>query len=215
MRNLLDRIARLACACIATVGASTARAGDVPHYGHIEAVWKAQSIVLEYRSAGRHYSCGILEYKIKMILRRLGAHDQLKVRPYACRDLAARARFEVYMESPVEATAENIHEITHYDSEDELVARVRGVQLPSPADVERFPAAWESITFRRDRKLDLDAGDCALVQQLRRQILPRMSVQVTRDIKGVDCSQELTGIMGPRLTVLALVPASASQELSR
>ena len=215
MRNLLAQIARLTCAGLAMATAPPAHAENLPQQRHIEAVWKAQRIVLEYRSAGRHYPCGILEYKIKVILRRLGAHDQLKVRSSACRDLAARARFEVYMESPVEATAENIREITHYDSGDELVARVRGVQLPSPADVERFPAAWESITFRRDRKLDLDAGDCALVHQLRHQILPKMSVQVTRDIKSVNCSQELAGIRGPRFTVLALVPTSGSQELPR
>ena len=211
MPRLLDRITRSACACIVSIAALNVHAAEPPTENHIEAVWKAQSIVFDYRSEGRTYRCDILEYKIKAILQRLGARDRLELHRYACRDLAGRARFEVVMESPVEATKENVHEITRYDSKDELVARVHGVSLPSPADVERFPAIWESISFRRDRELHLDAGDCALVQQVRHQILPRMSVQVTKDIKVVDCAQELTGIVGPRLTVVALVPANVQQ----
>jgi hypothetical protein len=208
MRKLLDRIARSACACIVLAAALTAHAADLQQRDDIEAVWKAQSIVFQYRSEGRLYPCDILKYKIGMILRRLGARESLALRRSGCHDLAGHARFEVLLESPVEATADNIRDITRYDSEDELVARVRGVPLPSPADVERFPAAWESISLR---KLDLDAGDCALVQQLRRQILSKMSVEVMKDIKGVDCSQELAGIRPPRLMVLALVPARESQ----
>jgi hypothetical protein len=174
----------------------------------IEAVWKPQTIMFEYRSEGRVYRCDILQYKIGMILRRLGARDRLEVRRFACSDHGGRTRFEVLMESPVEATAENVRDITSYSSEDELIARARGVQLPSAADLERFPAAWESIAFHRDGALYLEAGDCALVQQLRRQILPKMSLRVTKDIASMDCAQELSGIGSPRLTVTALVPTS-------
>lgn len=208
MRKLIDRIALMLCVGIASVIAMTVRAADVEQSDVIEAVWKAQNIVFDYRSEGRLYRCDILEYKIRVILRRLGARDTLALRRSGCRDLAGRARFEMLMEVPVTATAANIREITSYDGEDELIARLRGVQLASPIDLERFPAAWQSVSLRT---FDLDAGDCALVQQLRRQIMPKMSLQVTKDIKGIDCSQELTGIAPPRLRVLALLPARTPQ----
>lgn len=205
MRTLRNRIMCSGLAGIAMLFAMSANAAELPH-DDIVAVWKPQRLVFNYRSEGRHYSCGTLEYKIKTILNHLGADDRLELKNFSCHDLASFARFEVVMHSPVEATEENVRAITEYDSEDQLVARVQGVALPSAGEIETFPAIWASVSFR---KLDLDAGDCALVQQLRRQILPKMSVQVTKDIRGVDCSQELNGISGPQLTVLALVPLQA------
>jgi hypothetical protein len=208
MCSLLHRIALSACACTASAAALTVHAADLPQHGPIEAVWKAQSVMFEYRSAGRFYPCEVLEYKIRMVLHRLGARERLELRRHRCSDLDGSARLEVLMESPVAATEDNVRDITRYDSKDELVARVRGVDLPSPPDLQRFPATWESVSFR---KLRLDAGDCALVQQLRRQVLPKMSIQVIKDITGVGCDLEFAGFIGPRFTVLALVPASVPQ----
>jgi hypothetical protein len=51
----------------------------------------------------------------------------------------------------------------------------------------------------------LTPGDCELVQQLRRQILPKMSVHIIRD--NVRCSAGFGEIAPPQLTVSALVPA--------
>jgi hypothetical protein len=97
--------------------------------------------------------------------------------------------------------------VTTYDAKSELVARVQGTALPTAENLQRFPATWKTVSFRHAKRLDLDAGDCALVQQLRNQLLPKMSIRVLRDIRGVDCSEELSGIRKPDLTVAALVPA--------
>lgn len=204
MRRSHSCLAGLAAVCIA-MAALPAQA-DPSAADSIEAIWNPQSIVFNFRSEGRLYPCAILEYKIRLILRRLGASDRLQIRSDHCRDLGGQARFEALLESPVEATTENIRAVTSYGSREQLVARVRGEQLPSPAEVQTFVAAWESISFRSEGKLDIDGGDCALVQQLRRQVMTKMSVRVTRDIARVDCSQELTSIAVPHLTVVALVP---------
>jgi hypothetical protein len=207
VRHFLDRITRSLITLVAVATALTSHATDSAPSGSVEAVWKAQRIEFVYRSEGRLYRCDTLEHKIKQVLHRLGAHEQIELRHLACHDLARQAHFELLMESPIEATPENVGDLTQYDSEDELIARVRHEQLPSSADLPRFAAVWQPISFRRDA-LDLDAGDCALVQQLRRQVLPKMAVHVTADIKSIDCSAELMGIAKPRLNVVALVPAS-------
>ena len=189
------------CVCLALLTLSMAHGANAPQVP-VEAVWRAQRLTFHYRSEGRMYPCDILEHKIRRILAQLGARDQLVVHRVACRDFAGDALLEVVMESPVVATEENIRAITQYDSEDELIARLQGVPLPTAENLERFPAVWESISLQRAPKVHLQAGDCALVQQLRRQILPKMSVQIVKDIDRVDCTQA-----SPRLTVVALVAA--------
>lgn len=187
------------CACLALLIMPLAWAEKEPQ-DPVEAVWRAQRVTFHYRSEGKMYRCDALEHKIRGILAQLGARDQVVIRRISCRDFATAARVEVIMESPVVATEENIRELTQYDTEDELIARLRGVALPNPEELERFPAVWESIALQRAPKIYLETSDCALVQQLRRQVLPKMSVQIVKDIDRVDCSQA-----SPRLTVLALV----------
>jgi hypothetical protein len=187
-------------ACLTLLALSTgARAAEAPP-DTVEAVWRAQHLTFQYRSQGRMYRCEVLEHKVQRILEQFGARDRVIVRGISCRDFAGVVRLDVVMESPVEATDENIREIVQYDSEDELIARVRGTPLPSAENIERFPAVWESIAIQRAPKVYVEVSDCALVQQLRRQILPKMSVQIVKDIDRVDCTQA-----SPRLTVMALV----------
>lgn len=199
MRCLSGRITHAICACLGVLLAFTAPRAESPQ-DPVEAVWRPQRLIFQYRSEGKLYACDILEAKIRTILHGLGANERLELRRVSCRDFAIISRHEVIMASPVIATEENIRDITNYNSEDELIARVHGVQLPSAAELERFPAVWQQISLRRTRKVHLEDRDCALVQQLRRQILPKMSVEVIKDINHVDCTYA-----SPRMTVVALV----------
>lgn len=188
------------CVCLALFAISSARGGEESPPDPVEAVWLAQRLTFHYRSQGQMYRCDILEYKVKRVLELLGARDRIVVRGMACRDFAGVVQLEVLMESPVVATPENIRAITQYDSRDELIAQLRGVALPTAENIERFPAVWQRIALTRAPRIHVDTGDCALIQQLRRQILPSMSVQIIKDIDRTDCSQA-----SPRLTVMALV----------
>lgn len=208
MRKLWGRVACSVCACLALFVGLTARGAEPPR-DPVEAVWKPQHMVFHYRSEGTMYNCEVLTEKIKMILIELGARDSVDVRRVSCRDLAGSARLEVSIESPVAATEENIRDITSYNSEDELIARVNGTALAAPEDLERFPAVWEPKSFRSGGRPYLHDRDCALVQQLRRQIMTRMSVEVVKDIERVDCS-----LAGPRLRVLALVAARKGPDVA-
>jgi hypothetical protein len=193
------------CACLValfTLSIAPLSIAERAEQDSVEAVWRPQRLTFSYRSEGRVYACDLLQTKVAKILTQFGARERIVVRRVSCRDFAGTAQLEVLMESPVIATPENIRAITAYDSQDELIARVQGVHLPAAEDLERFPAVWESMSIQRARKLALDTADCALVQQLRRQILPKMSVQIVKDIDRVDCTQA-----SPRLTVVALVAA--------
>jgi hypothetical protein len=196
------------------IAAPFAAVADAPGEGQsVEAVWKPQQVSFEYRGYSTTYSCRSLEDKLKLILRTVGAREDVQLHSYACDEQIGIARFQIALQSPVVASAENLRELTTYDAKGELIARVNGERLPSAADLPRFTAVWKTVSFARDRRMRLERGDCELVQQLRRQILTRMSVHIVKD--NVRCSASMGNVGPPRLTVSALVPAEEAAQLSR
>jgi hypothetical protein len=168
----------------------------------VEAVWKVQSLTFAYRGYATAYSCDALLDKVREILQSLGARDTMSIRSSGCSDMTP-GRMDITLESPVEATTENIQALTTYDSRQELLARVRNERLASAEDVQRFPATWKTISMSRDRQLKLGPSDCELVEQLRRQVFPRMSIRV--DYDRLRCSAVFGNIGQPQLRVAALV----------
>lgn len=197
------RLIAIAWAAVLLLAGSVAHAESQPDAAVVEAVWKPQRINFVYRGYSTLYTCSGLQEKLEKILTSVGARGGVELRAYSCDDALSIARFEIALTSPVEATPENVEELTTYDAHDELIARVRGERLASAEDLQRFPAVWKTISFARSREMRLEPGDCELVLQLRRHILPRMSVQIVSD--RVRCS-EFGNIGRPQLTVSALVP---------
>ncbi len=69
----------------------------------------------------------------------------------------------------------------------------------------RFPAAWTTLSLR-SADMYLTAGDCELVHQLRKQVLPKLSVQVLNE--PTRCTPVLSrGGMPPKMKVRALTVA--------
>ena len=169
----------------------------------VEAVWKVQSLSFAYSGYATVYSCNALLDKVSEILQSLGARDTLRIRSVGCTDMVTHGRMEITLESPVEATPENIEALTTYDSKQELVARMRNEQLAGAEDVQRFPATWKTVSMSRDRQLKIGPSDCELVEQLRRDVLPRMSIRVEYD--RLRCSAVFGNIGQPQLRVAALV----------
>jgi hypothetical protein len=202
-------------AALALFGAAQANPADTSpadQGSHIEAVWKTQQIAFEYYSYTTFYTCPSLHRRLQRMLVSVGASPDMRLQSYRCDDHSGAARFLFEIKSPVEATPENIRAMTTHDSTDELVAMVNGERLPTAEDVQRFPVVWKKVAFARDRYLRLSPGDCELVEQFRRQVLPKMSVHVLHD--SVRCSPGHQGISPPRLTVSALVPVNADAPLT-
>ena len=80
---------------------------------------------------------------------------------------------------------------------------MRNERLGTAEYVQRFPATWKTISMTRDKQLKLGPSDCELVEQLRRDVLPRMSIRVEYD--RLRCSAVFGNIGQPQLRVVALV----------
>lgn len=193
---------KLASAAAAITALSiSASAPAAPDY--VTAVWRQQSLEFAYQGATA-YSCSTLQQRLEAILRSVGARDGLSIVMQRCMDQAG-AHVQITLESPVEATAANIAAVTRHMSTDALVAKVRNESLPTPENIERFPAAWKTVSMSRDRALKLDAGDCELVKQLRRDVFPRMAIRIVHD--NLKCSAAFGNLGQPQLSIAALVAA--------
>jgi hypothetical protein len=186
------------------LGAAPALARD--DNPNIDAIWLPQVVTFTYQADNTFYSCSSLWQKITGILAHLGARRTAPAHRISCDDFAHTVRLQIALESPAEATPANLLAITDYDSKDMLVARLRGEQLPSASDIPRFPAAWTTLSLR-SADMDLTAGDCDLVHQLRKQVLPKLSVQVLNE--PARCLPVLSrgGSMRPKMKVRALTVA--------
>jgi hypothetical protein len=173
----------------------------------IEAVWMPQKLTFQYRADGIMFSCSSLRQKVERVLLKIGARARTMVRSFDCSELTNIVRVDISLESPVEATDENVRRITDFTTHEELIARVRGEKLPTAGDLERFPAVWKEISLGKDSRIGLTRGDCALLQQLRTYVLPRLSVRIVKDDQ--HCSAAFGRGSVPRLTVMALVPQTS------
>jgi hypothetical protein len=173
----------------------------------VEAVWMPQKLTFQYRAEGILFSCSSLRQKVERILLKVGARAQTMMRSFDCSELSHIVRVDIALQFPVEATEENVRRITDFTSREELVARVRGEKLPTAADLERFPAVWKEISLGKDSRIGLTRGDCALLQQLRTYVLPKLSVRIVKD--DPHCSSAFGRGSAPQMKVLALVPETS------
>ena len=194
--------ATLAALCVVPALLASVRAAEQAAPEPVQAIWKSQEFSFYYQSMTTFYSCSSLEAKLRRILRALGARASVKVRSVDCQSGPVRMpRVMVNVTAPVEATPQALAERDKGKSTRELAARVRGEKEDADALAE-FPAQWQRISLSRG-ELDLEPGDCELIEQLRRKVLPRLSVRVVKD--NTACAPHQVSPGQPQLEVQALM----------
>lgn len=179
-------------------GATEATAADP-----VQAIWKHQEIAFYYQSFTTFYSCSGLEDKLERIMRELGVHARVRVRSADCPASVARMpRVVMNVVGPVEATPEALAERDKNKSVRELVERVRGKSKHPLDSLEQFPAQWRRVSLTRGR-LNLQPGDCDLIEEVKKKVLPKLAVRIVND--DVQCSPNQLTLRQPRLEVEALV----------
>jgi hypothetical protein len=176
----------------------------------IQAVWKPVEIKYSYVGFTTAYNCDSFEQKVRSILLRLGAPEQTRVQANGCIDVNRPSRnFFVTINSaaviPASAAKEPPDKATR-----ELAERLTGKK--DPLKTEPFPAQWKTVELARDRRLDLQPGDCELMEGLSKDVLPKLSIKVISD--RVLCTPNNLSITTPELTVSALVPLPKADESS-
>jgi hypothetical protein len=168
----------------------------------VQAIWKHQEISFYFQSFTTFYSCSGLEGKLERIMRELGVHARVRVRSADCPASVARMpRVMMQVIGPVEATPEALAERDKNKSVRELVERVRGKSNHPLDSLDQFPAQWRRVSLTRGR-LDLQPGDCELIDEVKKKVLPRLAVRIVND--DVRCTPNQLALGQPRLEVDAL-----------
>jgi hypothetical protein len=133
------------------------------------AVWKEQHLEFSYMGRTARYSCQGLRDKMRSLLLDLGARHDLQVALLGC-DESARLgrgyvgpRLSLIFSSPAlpDASAKPLR----------------------PGDLAAVDAHYEPFTLTSDAFRNYGVGDCELVEEFAREILPRLSAKnVKQDI---------------------------------
>lgn len=174
---------------------------------NVQAIWKPVEIRYSYTGFTTAYNCDAFETKMKRILIRLGSPPHTKVAARGCTGLNRPSRnffVDITTATPVPPQEGAPRADT---AQDELLKRVGGTK-PLPTDP--FRATWKTLDLARDPGLDLEPGDCELMQALRDEVLPKLSVKILSD--RVSCMPRQLPIQTPELKVAALVPLASPDQ---
>lgn len=174
----------------------------------VQATWQTQEIRYSYTGFTTLYNCDAAEDRIKAILRALGAHEQTKVSATGCNFNRPSRNFFITITTatpvPVsDATAKSPADA----SKDELLKRLG---VPSAQLEGTFPAEWKTVELSRNRRLNIEPGDCELIEGIKDRVLPKLSVKVISS--RVQCIPRQVSIQPPEITVSALMPMAKPDE---
>jgi hypothetical protein len=154
-------------AVAALTGVARAAGASLPEAGNpVPAVWKERHIDFFYMGRTARYSCNGLRDKVRAMLLDLGARRDLKILAFGCGDYD---RIHVRSAGP------------------SLGITFSAPALPDAAakplrqgDLTATDARFEAFTLTSDTFRNMGIGDCELVEEFTRQILPKL---VTRDLQ--------------------------------
>jgi len=188
------------CSAALPLAATAAPASDS---ASIQSEWRPQQIRYSYTAFTTAYECDAAATKIKDILTTLGALPQTKVSATGC-DMNRPSRMffiTITTATPVAVSGDRTTPAAR--GEQAVIEKLGGRHVVS---TEPFAAAWRTVDLSKDRKLDLQPGDCELMEGLRDHVLPKIGVKVIND--QVQCFPNTLSIQTPQLQVSALVPVN-------
>jgi hypothetical protein len=194
--------AALAAACMLAAALSQAAYAASPVDGTqpVQSVWKPVEIKYSYVGFTTAYDCDAFESKVKSILLTLGAAPQTRVQANGCISTRPSRNFFVTVTTATPIPASEAKEPPNKATK-ELAERLTG--KADPLKTDPFPAQWKTVDLSRDRRLNLEPGDCELMEGLKKEVLPKLSVKIVTD--RVTCTPNNLSIQTPQLTVSALV----------
>ena len=198
---------------LATQGATAAEAAPT-----VKAVWRAQEFRLAYFGLTTLYSCDSLREKTREFLLELGARDDLIVSLGGCVETDRPEKYpniRITAAFPVEATDENLKAIAGDPNQQKLQEQLqRKSKSKTATSNEPFDASWRAAVLNSKVSASAGAaGDCELIDQLRRDVLPKLGVKVIKST--INCTPYQGSVSNQRLEVSALAPVAPAAPVAK
>jgi hypothetical protein len=176
----------------------------------VRAVWNVQEIYLPYFGLTTHYSCDGLRDKMRGLLKQLGVREDYVVSVGGCTELAGptwNPVVRIIVANAVPATDETAQAFAADPKRAKLLAQLQrkskdpGNKIASEI---AFDATLKRVTlYAKDNSSPGAAGDCELLEQLHRFVLPKLGATVTKD--NVSCTPHQGSAGNPSMEVELLV----------
>lgn len=229
MRRRFCRSTSARAALLAALAFSCAAGAD----DEVAAVFKAQEVRFVYRSFVNPLDCGELRNHVAVILRAVGARDDIKVQATNCElflppdqdpdwdswdrgsplDRFAPGRERLQLSNvriefmfPVEATPAVLAEIDKDKSRRELISRVTGNPLAALNDPIIFPTQRKEVTLSRST-IRLRPSDCELLEQMIPTVFRKLDIKVVS--RQLNCDPHQRSHFAPKVVVETLWPKGA------
>lgn len=157
--QILGWTALTLAACLPLAAVAAAEEAPLP------GVWRSHEYVFSHAGFTSSYSCDGIKQKVRLLLLAAGARDDLEVAgscsdPIGGPSRIATARVTFRTLAPEQGAAAP------------PVAPERPAGAKAAAAPERGVGAWKTVEFRAGRPSWLGSGDCELVEQFDRELLP-------------------------------------------
>src|ERR1700761_3423906 len=130
----------------------------------LAAVWKQQRLTFVYMGHTTRYSCEGLRQKMRALLLDLGARRDLQLSVLGCDESAAHF--------PHSSLGPSLSVVFFSPTLSDPTSKAA-----SGGGLAGVDARYEPFTLTNDTFRDLGLGDCELIEQFARQILPRLAVR--------------------------------------
>lgn len=199
----MNKLSHVSIAAVMAMLSTATMAAEAPV---VQAVWQPQEFTFQYMGFTTAYNCDALADKIEGILKRVGAREGVRVSAGGCIADRPQGSISVRIAAlvPVPQGEASPDAGLGTEQRNALLQRL-GVK---PLDNTPFAASWRTVEVPKDRSLQIGAGDCELLEQLRDRVFPKLHVKIVED--NTRCTPHQANIVPPRLTVSALLPLKSA-----
>ena len=200
-----------AAAAVVAEPPAIAAAGATP----VEGLWQRHEENFTFAGFTSHYSCDGLADKIKLLLQAAGARADVQAVGGGCAgpggpDVPSRissARLVWYTLAPAAAAAATAAPAPPAAQPAREIGRA-APKLKKGAEPQAGVGAWKSVTWRAHAPRELDDGDCELVEQFARELLPKFTTRNVDSHMSCVPHQATLGSINLKFESLAALPAS-------